>query len=958
MSQPSRRPLVLVVEDNPITLKMLAHTLQAEGFEVLAAGTGQAAVEAARQRLPDLVLVDIVLPDFGGVELAGRLRRLPGGAEVPILALSAFLGHREEERNGSAVFTTVLVKPIAPSRLVDVVRGYLPRWQPAEPSASPATEVILVDDDAVQLKLAGLYFSQGGFLVRAARSAADCLRLARERPPDVIVSDVLMPEMDGFELCLELRNDPMVSQIPVVLVSSWYENELDRDVAHRVGANALVTRTPGFENVLAAAREATRGAVPVVTEAAAEPVRLAHARAVIQQLEGRLAGIEDLERRCVVQAAQIAVLSGIADALAERSDVDAATRDVLAATLDAAGISKGAIFLRDPGEPMRLRHAVGFSRDEQEELSTFFGQRALFERAIASGSSVTLASDAPDEASRALLAGAGAASAQLVPLGAEGRRVGVILLAAMGTDVGGSDAGAFARAMGNQLVQSMALADSFARIAASEHRYRALMEQAHETISVLTPEGVIREVNRSWEDTFGISRDVAVGLPIGALSMSARDSGDGLRKPLAETGRSGRQALRRADGTEVLMEFSATTIEVSGERLVLSIGRDISDQVRSQAQLMVADRMVSIGMLAAGVAHEINNPLVAVSGNLELAARELERLAKGGTEAAAAAEMLAAEIGDAREAADRVRDIVRDLRIFSRSEDEHSVPVDLHRVLESSLRLARNEIRHRAQVVKDFGAVPAVLANESRLGQVFLNLLVNAAQALPAGRADTHEIRLRTHTVDGWAVVEVTDSGPGMSAEVLQRLFTPFFTTKPVGVGTGLGLAICHRIVTGLHGDIAVVSEVGRGTTFRVSLPPAVHAAQPQPPPPPTPEARRRGRVLVVDDERMVAELVQRVLAGDHHVEVSTSAQQALARIAGGERFDLILCDLMMPVMTGMELYAELARTHPADAERIIFLTGGAFTPQARAFLDEVPNMRLEKPFDVPTLRRVVNERL
>jgi len=513
--------------------------------------------------------------------------------------------------------------------------------------------------------------------------------------------------------------------------------------------------------------------------------------------------------------------------------------------------------------------------------------------------------------------------------------------------------------MGNQLVQSLALADSFNRIAASEHRYRSLMENAHDTISVLTPEGVIREVNRSWEETFGLSRDVVVGLPISALSMTARDSGDGLRWPLSEAGQSGRQSLRRADGTEVLMEFSASTIEVSGERLVLTIGRDVGDQVRSQAQLMVADRMVSIGMLAAGVAHEINNPLVAVSGNLELAARELERLAKGGTEAAAAAETLAAEIGDAREAADRVRDIVRDLRIFSRSEDELSLPVDLHRVLESSLRLARNEIRHRAHVVKDFGAVPPVLANESRLGQVFLNLLVNAAQAMQEGRADTQEIRVRTYTDDGWAVVEITDSGPGMSAEVLQRLFTPFFTTKPVGVGTGLGLAICHRIVNSLHGDIAVVSEVGRGTTFRVSLPPAVHAGEPPPPPPaPPPAAKRRGRILVVDDERMVAELVQRVLAVDHDVEVSTSAQQALARLAGGERFDLILCDLMMPVMTGMELHAELLRSHPADAQRIIFLTGGAFTPQARAFLDEVPNLRLEKPFDVPTLRRVVNERL
>jgi CheY-like chemotaxis protein len=276
--------------------------------------------------------------------------------------------------------------------------------------------------------------------------------------------------------------------------------------------------------------------------------------------------------------------------------------------------------------------------------------------------------------------------------------------------------------------------------------------------------------------------------------------------------------------------------------------------------------------------------------------------------------------------------------------------------------MAWNEIRHRARVNKNYGQVPSVLANESRLGQVFLNLIVNAAQAIPEGRADANEIRLstRTHGPAGeFVLVEVADTGSGIPPAIRHKLFDPFFTTKPAGVGTGLGLAICHRIVTGLGGDISVTSEVGKGTTFRILLPiAAVREEAPNPPAAAIVTGQRRGRILVVDDEKVVATAVRRVLGDDHDVKVLTSAQEALRRISGGERFDVILCDLMMPVMTGVELHSELARTAPDQAACMVFLTGGAFTPRARAFLDEVPNPRLDKPFELSTLRALVQERL
>jgi CheY-like chemotaxis protein len=281
--------------------------------------------------------------------------------------------------------------------------------------------------------------------------------------------------------------------------------------------------------------------------------------------------------------------------------------------------------------------------------------------------------------------------------------------------------------------------------------------------------------------------------------------------------------------------------------------------------------------------------------------------------------------------------------------------------MESSLRMAWNEIRHRAVLIKSYAGVPAVEASESRLGQVFLNIVMNAVQALGEDNGHANEIRISTRVEGGRVVVEIGDTGTGIAPEVMKRLFTPFVTTKPVGVGTGLGLSICHRIVSDLGGAIGVETEVGVGTVFTISLPvseavtvaaaPAPKAAEPAEPGP-------RGKVLVVDDEPMLGRLVEGILGDQHQVTIAGGAQEALSRIKAGERYDVILCDLMMPEKTGVDLYEDLEREAPDQARRIVFMTGGAFTPKARAFLDGIPNPTVEKPFSSAQLRSLVSERL
>jgi CheY-like chemotaxis protein len=378
--------------------------------------------------------------------------------------------------------------------------------------------------------------------------------------------------------------------------------------------------------------------------------------------------------------------------------------------------------------------------------------------------------------------------------------------------------------------------------------------------------------------------------------------------------------------------------------------------------------MAAVGTLAAGLAHEINNPLAyvlthltATSGErlpaLERLVAELERASgRPGGEASALVGEIRQAIDSACEGAERMSSIVRDLKIFSRTDDDTVVAVDVRRVLDTSVNMAFSQIRHRAKLVRQYDEVPRVDANESRLGQVFVNLLVNAAQALPPGDVEKNVIRLRTRTGEsGRVLVEVIDSGPGIPAELKAKIFDPFFTTKPAGEGTGLGLWICEGIVTRMGGTIEVQSRPGE-TIFRVSLPQGRSVEAPPPRRPDPTRKARRGRVLVVDDEAPLANALRMFLSDEHDVTVATSGREALTLLAKEGAFDAILCDLMMPDVTGVDVYEALAARSPATARRMVFVTGGAFTPRIQEFLEQVTSPRLEKPFDLPKLRSILRE--
>jgi two-component system, NtrC family, sensor kinase len=264
-------------------------------------------------------------------------------------------------------------------------------------------------------------------------------------------------------------------------------------------------------------------------------------------------------------------------------------------------------------------------------------------------------------------------------------------------------------------------------------------------------------------------------------------------------------------------------------------------------------------------------------------------------------------------------------------------------------------IRHRAQLVRRLAPVPRVLGNESKLGQVLLNLMINAAQAIPEGDATHHAITLVTRVEGTQVVVEVQDTGKGMSTEVMERIFEPFFTTKPAGEGTGLGLAISLEVIRGMGGELKVMSEPGRGSTFQLVLPSLDEVMAPVAvPSPDKQEAPQRKRVLIIDDEPSIGTMMRRLLGRSHEVVVVHSGREALALLTGDDGFDRVFCDLMMADMSGMDLSAELAQQKPWLLSRFIFMTGGGFTQRARAFLAQETVESIAKPFEPAAVRELV----
>ena len=403
--------------------------------------------------------------------------------------------------------------------------------------------------------------------------------------------------------------------------------------------------------------------------------------------------------------------------------------------------------------------------------------------------------------------------------------------------------------------------------------------------------------------------------------------------------------VRRSDGSILTAEVTSLPFDYEGLPVLVAFVRDVTERAIVRAQLANSERLAALGTLAAAVAHEINNPLAVATLRVDALERQLQAGNVNGA---------LGMVAELREMHERIAVIVRELKASSRVDDDRIESVDLGVTLRAAERMLPSAFRGTAQVIFEPGELPTVTANASRLEQVFVNLLINAVQAMPEGRA-TNEVTVRGGVEAARAWVEVSDNGVGIAVENLSRVFDPFFTTKPVGVGTGLGLTVCHNIVSRFGGAITVKWSVpGEGTTIRVSLPLAhreVSAQQPEV----AEAAKNRLRVMLVDDQPSLVKTLRLLLENDYEIEAFTESPKAIEALLAGVPVDVIVCDLLMPGATGLELYRQVTEGRPALASCFIFMSGGSSSEEAAAFLNAIKAPRLQKPFKPEEIRAMIS---
>ncbi len=467
-----------------------------------------------------------------------------------------------------------------------------------------------------------------------------------------------------------------------------------------------------------------------------------------------------------------------------------------------------------------------------------------------------------------------------------------------------------------------------------------------QAVALLGAEGAVVQANRQYCDMFGAP---GRGQPL-PPPLSVPDV-----KEMLQAVRSGGDAAPRTVETEAALESGAkawyrvTTAQGGkGSARQVVVIEDITALKDQQARMVANSRLVSVGEMAAGVAHEMNNPLTAIIGFSQLALRQnVDATLRRDLEA------IATE-------AERTGRIVDNLLSFARSYNHGDRVFDAAASIRKILDLREYECRvNNIEVVTYLEPdTPKTQADVHKMEQVILNLLANAIQALADGPG-RGTVTVGLVALDGKIRMSFTDDGPGIPPEVMPRLFTPFFTTKPVGKGTGLGLAICQSIVREHGGDIRVESRHKRGTTFVVEMP---IVPVPAPEPEKAPEHERRLvsytmlRVLAVDDEPAVVEMLARALTGmGHQAEVSRDGAEAL-RMVHLNDYDAILLDIRMPGLGGPEVYRCIQGLRPQMAERVMFITGDPVSPDTRAFIDRTGSKVLQKPFSLDELRRHIEE--
>ena len=502
-------------------------------------------------------------------------------------------------------------------------------------------------------------------------------------------------------------------------------------------------------------------------------------------------------------------------------------------------------------------------------------------------------------------------------------------------------------------------------------RFRALVECSSDAIFLTDFDSAqFVEVNQEACRLFGYSADELKGKTGRQLHPpELGDVVDEISRDLVDKGSAWRPAVRfiRKDGTSFSGELRSHCYEFEDKKLYVAFIRDLSfqdarerelqeaygDLRETQSQLVHSARLAAVGQLAAGIAHEVNNPAAYVMTNLEVLAGRLSTIDRHSAEDVSEFFRDATEsIVDCLEGLERISAIVKGLKAFARIDHKDIEEVSINDVVTTATNLVRPQTRHAATVELQLEASHLIVADRGKIVQVVVNLLLNAAQAIDEGTGGRISVTTRD-TPDG-CLLNISDDGPGIPEHLTTQIFDPFFTTKPVDKGTGLGLSLCSDILNQHRASIRVRRQE-RGANFEIQFPkdtglvPAEathqHTAAPKIP---------RARLLIVDDEVPLVRAYRRSLGQFHDVVVAYNGEEALAILENDQHFDVILCDLMMPFIDGVELYESAIKLEPSLEQRFVFCTGGATSARAHQFIANHGIHLLEKPVDFMTLSQAI----
>ena len=843
-------PTILIIEDNPITRQNYRDSLQKEKYNVIEAEDGNSALQLANNHHFDLILQDLVLPDISGIELNQQLRAISTYVDIPIIALSGFLNIAEAQSN---VFSTYLLKPAETIQLINTIKEYLP----ALPLDVPVTErnrVLIVDDNLNQLKLLKRQLNQVGYQVITATTGEEALKKIKAHPPEAIISDVLLSGMNAFELCFEIRNNSNLTHIPIILLASHNLNERDLTLAKKVGANHYLTRTNDGKILINTLTglfpvKKTRLKAPLIkfvlqakkliktlkrflpqkhklTKASAVTFfNEEHIHCLIKKLDQQVNTNFDLAQQCTLQKSQLSLLGGIAEALIIARDTRDVLKEVLTDCLDCAGISRGLLYLV-ADEDFTLSNSIGYSKKDIPPIETFFLKTSFLKNVILKRKMVYL-HQATTESSieKLLLDHTQSISIIIIPIISGLHCYGALFLGSQQTSISEKEFLNFGQTLSIQLGQSLALTTIFDKLTESENRNRILMEHAGSGIFVIDEKGIIKKVNLQGQKILRCEKLEIVGHHfINFVATQDHQTASSLLKQLLQEGMLNVAELQvlRKDNNTAIIEFSAVRVSTQREQLFLFIVNDVTERYNYRMHTVLKDRIDITGKLVDGITHEINNPIAWILSNLNFLKKQHRLKSKKNQtiDDWKTSSIVEEVITETILGAERIRDIVQLFKNFGDAKSTENTLVDIHEILNSSINMASLEFKYRAKLEKKFASnIPKIVVCGSQLQQVFLNILVNAAHAIPEGNMEHNKIHIVTSLEKDTIHIKVEDTGAGIDPTILPQIFDPFFTTKSSKMGSGLGLAISYEIVRKFGGVINVESEPGKGSIFNVCLP-------------------------------------------------------------------------------------------------------------------------------------------